>query len=93
MWVQCGFAPDPFWEQTPRHFQLVMEGVRKKMKSEADSEMSLAYHSGLFAAIAQSGKIKPLKHYLRSPTQPMSNKEMLANMRILAQRANRKAAA
>jgi hypothetical protein len=92
MWAQAGFSPDMFWHQTPYHFQMVMGGVRKKMKSDADSEMSLAYHSGLFAAIAQSGKIKPLKHYLRSEPRKMSAKEMLANMRILAQRANRKAA-
>ncbi len=90
MWVQSGFDPDPFWEQTPRHFQLIMEGVRKRMKFDADARTSLAYESGAFAGLAQAGKLKALKHYLKKqPTGKMSNQEMLANMRILAQRANR----
>jgi hypothetical protein len=91
MWVQSGFHPDPFWDQTPRHFQLIMDGVRKRLKFDADARTSLAYESGAFAGLAHAGKLKALKHYIKQPSSKMSNQEMLANMRILAQRANRKA--
>jgi hypothetical protein len=66
-----------------------MDGAAERMKADSDNRTAQAYESGLFAAIAQGGKLKPLKHYLRSEPRKMSAKEMLANMRILAQRANR----
>lgn len=92
MWAQAGFSPDDFWHQTPYHFQMVMEGVRKRLTLEHDARIRQAYDSGAFAGLAYHGKLKPIKNYIGSQSQSrkMSNQEMLANMRILAQRANRK---
>jgi len=69
-----------------------MDGAAERMKADSDNRTAQAYESGLFGAIAQGGKLKPLKHYLRTEPRKMSPKEMLANMRILAARANRKQA-
>ena len=89
MWAQAGFDPDAFWHQTPLHLQLAMRGVRKRLEGEADSRTALAYETGAFAGLAQNGKLKAFKHYQRKPERKMSNQEMLGNMRLLAQRANR----
>lgn len=91
MWAQAGFSPDLFWHQTPYHFQMVMEGVRKRLALEQEARTYLAYETGAFGGLAYHGKLKAFKHYSRPQSRKMSNQEMLANMRILAQRANRKA--
>lgn len=91
MWIQAGFAPDTFYAQTPRHFQLAMEGVRKRLSNEADGRIEQAWQTGAFAATAQSKRgLKPLNHYLKKPPRKMGNSEMLANMRIMAARVNKK---
>jgi hypothetical protein len=81
MWVEAGFDPDAFWHQTPDTFTLAMKGVRKRLEREADDRVALAWQTGVFAATAQAGKLKPLKHYLRRPGQKQSASEMLAIMR------------
>ena len=37
-------------------------------------------------------KLKPMAHYLKEPPRKMGSNEMLGNMMIMAQRANRAAA-
>jgi hypothetical protein len=91
MWIHAGFGPEVFWAQTPRHFQLAMQGVRKRLEGEHDERLEHAWQTGAFSGAASAGKLKPLKHYQRRAPRKMSNTEMLANMRILADRANRKA--
>lgn len=81
MWVDAGFDPDAFWHQTPDTFGLVMNGVRKRLEREADNRVALAWQTGVFAATAQAGKLKPLKHYLRKSGQKQSADEMIAIMR------------
>ena len=66
-----------------------MQGLRQRLEAEAEASLSQAFHAGLFAALAQNGKLKPLNQYLKKPPRKMSSAEMLANMRILADRANR----
>jgi hypothetical protein len=90
MWIEAGFAPDAFYIQTPRHFQLAMQGVRARLESEADARLSLAWSTGAFSGAASAGKLKPLRHYIKKPPRKMSAKEMLANMNMLATRVNRK---
>lgn len=89
MWAQAGFEPDAFWHQTPRHLQLVMQGVRKRMELEAESRTAQAYETGAFSGLASAGKLKAFKHYAPKPERKMSAAEMLANMKILASRANK----
>lgn len=79
-----------FWHQTPYHFQMVMDGIRKRLTLEHEARTQHAYEIGAFSGLAHHGKLKPLKTYIGSQSRKMSNQEMLANMRILAQRANRK---
>lgn len=81
MWIEGGFDPDAFWHQTPDTFSLAMKAVRKRLEREADDRVALAWQSGVFAATAQTGKLKPLKHYLRRTGEKQSAQEMLAIMR------------
>lgn len=91
MWCQAGQSPDAFWHQTPRHFQILMRGVRKRMKIESESRVAMAWQTGAFTGATQSkGGLKPLEHYLRRPPRKMTPKEMLANMQSLAGRQNSK---
>lgn len=91
MWVQAGFEPDSFWQQTPATYQACMTGVRARLGQEAEGQIAQAYHTARFNAATKTKEgLKPLKHYLRQAPRKMSAKEMLANMRILAQRVNSK---
>ena len=81
MWVEAGFEPDAFWHQTPATFSLAMQGVRKRLERQADDQIALAWQTGVFAATAQAGKLKPLRHYLRKPAQKQSSSEMLSILR------------
>lgn len=63
MWVQAGFVPDAFWQQTPRHYQLAMQGVRKRLEGEAQARTAQAYEAGAFGGLAYHGKLKALAHY------------------------------
>jgi hypothetical protein len=89
MWVQAGFSPETFWPQTPRHFQLAMRGVRKRMEFDAQARTSLAYESGAFAGLAHHGKLKALKHYTRK-TEAQQPREMLALIQSMGARSNMK---
>lgn len=66
-----------------------MRASRKRFSAEADARVAQSWQTGMFAALAQNGKLKKLDHYLKKSPRKMSSAEMLANMRILAQRANR----
>ena len=81
MWVESGFDPDAFWHQTPDTFSLAMTGVRKRLEREVENQIALAWQTGAFAATAQAGKLKPLRHYLRKPGQKQSPDEMMAVLR------------
>lgn len=78
MWVQAGFPPDDFWQQTPRHFQMAMQGVRKRLEYESQDQTRLAWETAAFVAAAQSGKLKPLRHYLSPNKKAQAPREMLA---------------
>ncbi len=92
MWCQAGLEPDNFWHQTPLHFQVIMRGIRKRLEQQAESDLANSWTTAALTGATQSkGGLKPLKHYLRKPGRRMSNTEMLANMRMLADRANRAA--
>ncbi|MGJ0236986.1 hypothetical protein ACQEPB_00495 [Novosphingobium fluoreni] len=92
MWCEVpSLDPDAFWQHTPRSFQLVMRGVRKRMKREAEDRITLAWQTGAFTGATQSKSgLKPLNHYLRRPPAMMTAAEMLANMRALAGSVNSK---
>lgn len=89
MWAQAGFSPDTFYQQTPRHFQLAMRGVRKRLETEAKIRTLQAYETGAFAGLAQHGKLKALKHYTRQG-QAQSPREMAAAIQALGARSNMK---
>lgn len=94
MWCEAGFDPDSFWRQTPLHFQIVMKAVRKRNEARSDTMLETAWLTAAFTGATQSkGGLKPLRTYQRKarPARRMSDAEMLGNMRILAQRANRAA--
>lgn len=89
MWTQAGFSPELFWDQTPLHVQLAMEGVRKRLQSEQNAQTALAYQAGMFGALAQAGKLKPLKHYLTDHKQP-SAKDMVAMLKSMGAKSDMK---
>lgn len=79
--------PALFWSLTPRHFQVVMRGVRHRMKAEAENRIAQAWQTAAFTGATQSkAGLKPLAHYLKRPPVRMSSASMLANMRMLARR-------
>lgn len=68
-----------------------MVGVRARLEREAEALIEQAWHTANFTAGTQSkAGLKPLRHYLKKAPRKMGNTEMLANMKILAMRANRK---
>lgn len=84
MWIDAGEREDTFWHQTPRSFQTVMRGVRKRMEREAEAQFRLAYDTAALVATAQAGKLKKLEHYLKqNPSGAQSPKEMLAALTTL----------
>ena len=89
MWVQAGFSPDTFYQQTPRHFQLAMRGRRKQLENEAQARTAQAYESGAFAGLAYHGKLKALKHYMRKQSA-QTPREMAALIQSLGARSNMK---
>lgn len=89
MWVQAGFTPDTFWQQTPRLFQLAMEAVGKRLRSEADARTGLAYETGAFAGLAHHGKLKPIKHYMRKGV-PETPAELVAMLKTMGAKSNMK---
>lgn len=79
--------PDTFWTQTPRHFQLAMQGVRKRLDAEADARAALAYESGAFAGLAYHGKLKAFAHYQRGGNE-QSPEAMLAMLKAMGGTSN-----
>lgn len=83
MWIDAFPSdPDAFWHQTPRSFQVCMEGVRKRMQREAEGRLIAAYET---AAFTRAEKLKPLDHYLKKAKsqKAQSPKEMLATLQSL----------
>lgn len=78
MWVQAEFSPDDFWHQTPRHFQLIMEGVRKRLENEHHQQVRGSWETAAFTGAASAGKLKPLNHYLKLPPPRQTPAEMLS---------------
>lgn len=89
MWIQGGFAPDSFWQQTPRHFHLAMRGVRKRLESEGQARTAQAYETGAFAGLAHHGKLKALKHY-QVQEKAQTPRAMVAEIQALGARSNMK---
>lgn len=91
MWIQAGFTPDSFWPQTPRHFQLAMEGVRKRLTSEGDARTAQAWETAAFNAQTKSkAGLKPLNQILRKQAKRQSPKEMLAYIQQMGRGSNMK---
>lgn len=86
MWIEAGFAPETFYEQTPRHFQLAMEAVRKRLERDMEAQLTMAWNNAAFTGAAQAGKLKPLRNYLRKAPAAQKPAEMLAAM--LAHQSN-----
>lgn len=87
MWVDAGFEPDTFWQQSPQTFQLVMRGVRKRMERQAEDDLRTAWHTAAFTAASQSkGGLKDLRYYLPRKPQKQSPENMLAMLRTLTKR-------
>lgn len=89
MWRQAGLRPDDFWQQTPRHFQLIMRGDRKRLEQEAQARTAQAYEAGAFAGLAHHGKLKALKHYTGKP-RAQTPREMAAMIQSLGAKSNMK---
>jgi hypothetical protein len=90
MWCEAGFQPDSFWKQSPATFKACMDGAGKRLLAEGEASLRFAWHAGAFTGAAQVGKLKPLARYLKKPPRKMDPREMLANMKLLASRVNRK---
>lgn len=90
MWVQAGFSPETFYPQTPLHFQCAMEAVRKRMESEHEARSLQAYETGAFAALGQSGKLKPFSHYSPKSARAQSSVDMLSMLKSMGANSNMK---
>lgn len=88
MWIEAGFNPDSFWLQTPDTFALAMTGTRKRLEREAEAALRASWHTGAFAAAAQAGKLKPLKHYQAQRDAAQEPHEMLAMLKSMGARSN-----
>lgn len=89
MWVQAGFPPDTFYIQTPRHYQLAMQGVRKRLEAESEMRLTLAYETGAFGGLAYHGELKKLQHY-KAKSRPQTPKEMLTMLKAMGAKSNMK---
>ena len=49
-------------------------------------DLANAWQAGVFTALGQAGKLKPLKHYLKTPSQKQAPRDMLAALK--AHKAN-----
>ena len=68
-----------------------MAGVRKRLEQQQEDATALAWQVAAMNAAAKSrGGLKPLRHYVAKAPRKMTPAEMLANMRIIAQRVNRR---
>lgn len=84
MWIDAGFDPDAFWHQTPRTFQLIMQGVRKRGERATDDAIRQAWDTANMSVSAQAGKLKPLRHYLsKSNLKPQTPSDMLAMIKAI----------
>lgn len=86
MWVHAGFSPDAFWQQTPRHFQLAMDGVRRRLKDEGDERTRGAWETAAFNAATKTKRgLKPLHHYLshKAAPTPQTSAQMLAILKSM----------
>lgn len=91
MWCEAGHEPDGFWRQTPRTFQLAMKAARNRNEAIAEAATAQAWQTAAFTGATQSKRgLKPLRHYIKRKAQPerQTPAQMLANMRVLAARAN-----
>lgn len=79
MWIHAGFSPDTFWDQTPRHFQLAMRGVRKRLEAEYEARLSQAHDTAAFFLLAQNNKLKAKSHYLPKPERQQATTADILN--------------
>lgn len=63
MWVETGFPPSAFWEQTERSFSNTLAGA-------ARLRIKTAWQTGAFAGAASNGKLKEVEHYLPDDEEP-----------------------
>jgi len=85
--VEAGQAEARFWDQTPRTFQAVTEGARRREKSRYELATYEAWQTARLAATANAGKLKRLAFYMNElePKKGVqSPREMLATLRALA---------
>lgn len=75
MWVEGGFAPETFWDQTVRSFRNALAGSAKRRLTES-------WQTAALTAAASVGKLKSLDEYLPSDT-PISRSEALANAKLI----------
>lgn len=88
MWVQAGFSPTDFYDLTLRHFQMAMEGVRKRLKQESELGFWLAHQTGLFSGLGVQGTLKQFSHYAREDNSAQSPRDMLSMLKSMGANSN-----
>lgn len=78
MWVETGFPPSTFWEQTERSFSNVLAGAAK-------ARVTLAWQIGAMTGTAYAGKLKSLSEYLAmiEPEEVSGNAALLHALKRL----------
>ncbi len=89
MWIQAGQFAGAFWEQTPRHFQLAMQGIRKRLEGEAAARTAQAYEAGAFGGLAHHGQLKALTHYTHKD-KVQTPRQMAAAIQAMGAKSNMK---
>lgn len=75
MWVEAGFPPLAFWQQTERSFANALAGAAK-------ARLTLAWQTAVLTGAASVGKLKPLDDYLSEmePEQTTNNAALLSGL-------------
>lgn len=57
MWVEAGFPPETFWQQTERSFSNALLGAARR-------DIRTAWQSAIFTGAASVGKLRDIDEYL-----------------------------
>lgn len=85
VYVSFGLDPEGFWRLTPRELVVRLEGARRRLLSEQDGRVWLAWH---VAALSRQSKLPDLASLLqdqtKKPAQTLKQQEISVEQLFLA---------
>ena len=84
LWIEEGFPPETFWDQTERSFAAALEARIETRRLERERDLLNAYNMASLCGHAFAGKLKPFGHYARSGGKaPQTPKQMLTALKAI----------